>query len=461
MNRARNGAKILIVDDEPLNVKLLKAILEGHPYTLTCAYNGAEALEKVREETPDLVLLDIMMPGMNGYEVTQRMKSDPRTKHIPIILITALESADNKIKGLEAGADEFLNKPISKAELLARVNSLLKLKQYEEQLKARLQSQGMVVATDAKESSRAKESQLPSVLVVEDDERDAKLILMYLQGMPYKVTLVQSGEDAVSFARQQEVDLILLDLLLPGMDGFGVLHRLKEREETRNIQVVAVTCLTDLETKIRGIETGVDDYLVKPINMHELRVRINALIKKKAYLDHLKKGYQVAVHSAVTDKLTGLYNYAYFHHFLGIEIKRSKRQNHSVALMVIDFDDFKRINDTFGHPAGDEVLRSFGKLFRENIREIDLGVRYGGEEFAAVLPYADRTTALAAGQRLKSIVEKHTFLLEGNGASARVTLSIGIAVYPADADCPEDLIQRADNALYRAKKGKNRVCMYE
>jgi two-component system, cell cycle response regulator len=455
-------AKILVVDDEPLNLKLIQATLSSEPYIVLSASNGTEALEKARSQAPDLVLLDIMMPGLNGYQVTEQMKSDPLMSDIPIILITALDSQENKILGIEVGADEFLNKPISAAELQARVRSLLRLRRYRQQLKIRVESQGGVPEPESKENGRSELHGLPFVLLVEDDEKDARLIQRQLQGQPYKVQVARTGEEAVSVAQQEQVDIILLDLLLPGMDGFGVLRLLKEKEETRNIQVVALTCLSDLETKVRGIETGVDDYLTKPVNIHELRVRMNALIKKKIYLDKLQWGYHAALQSAMTDKLTGLYNGDYFRHFMDQEIKRSSRHNYPVALLMIDINDFKQINDTRGPLAGDEVLKGIGALFRDNIREIDLGARFGGGEFAVVLPHVDRSTAVSVGRRLNHILEKHAFPAQDGEPGIKMTVSIGISVFPTDASSLEELTRNADNALHRAQQeGKNRVCAYE
>ena len=346
--------RILIVDDEPLNVKLLAAKLSAEKYETIQAYSGEEALGKITADPPDLILLDVMMPDMDGYEVTIRLKNDPTSRDIPVILVTALDGTDNKIKGLEAGADEFLNKPVRTPELLARVKSLLRLKEYQDQLKMRSHSGKLFTAQMGEQRPIQKSIDLPSILLVEDDQKDAKLIQSYLHGEPYQIKLVKDGEETISCVQQEKIDLIVLDILLPGMDGFEVCRRLKREEQTRNIQIVAITSLRDLESKIKGFELGVDDYLVKPINRHELGVRVKALIKKKAYLDSLHANYEIAVHSAITDKLTGLYNQAYFKHFLDFEIKRSLRQKTPVTLFMLDIDDFKQYNDNLGHLAGAE-----------------------------------------------------------------------------------------------------------
>jgi two-component system cell cycle response regulator len=451
--------KILIVDDEPFNIKLLRAILSTEPYQTVSASCGEEALEKVGQEPPELILLDVMMPGLDGFEVTKRLKSDPSTRDIPIILVTALDGAENKIKGLEAGADEFLNKPVNRAEIMARVKSMLRLKRYHDQLKARVRSETHLAFPPGQEGFTNGKTSLPDILLVENDEKDSHLLQAQLYGQPYEIKCVQSGEEALSVIQREKIDLVLLDLLLPGMDGFTVIKRLKEPEETRNVQIVAVTSLQDTESRIRGIELGVDDYLVKPINGYELKVRLNALIKKKAYVDKLCSGYRSAVHSAITDKLTGLYNYAYFTIFLENEIKRAKRHDHALSVIMLDMDGLKEINDDLGHLAGDQILREFGKLLSANVREIDLCFRYGGDEFVVVLPYTGLEGALLTAQRIREVIANHAFPAGEAQGSRRVTASMGIAGYPFHAASVDELIRKADEALYEAKrKGKNRVC---
>ena len=458
MAKINSKSKILVVDDEPLNVKLLCAMIPSEQYETASAFSGDEALKIVRDFRPDLILLDIMMPGLNGYDLTRILKNNTESCDIPIVLITAFSGSEYEIKGLEAGADEFLNKPVNKTELLTRAKSLIRLRQYKEQIKSRTCSINSVTSNiDEKNCLDSAELNLPTILIVEDNKIDAKLLQRYLHGEPYQIKFTSDGENAISRSQQERIDVILLDLLLPGKSGFDVCSALKEKESTQNIQIVAITGLSDLESKLKGIELGVDDYLIKPVNMHILRTRVKSLVKKKALLDRLCDKYEMAVHSAITDKLTGLYNRRYFDHFLDFEIKRSSRQKASLALLMMDIDNFKIINDTLGHLFGDKILNKLGDIIKSIIRETDLAARYGGEEFSIVMSNTGLEEATEIAERLRKAISEHNFDI----TNRPITVSIGIALYPSDSTSLQDLLSNADRALYRSKhEGKNRVCVY-
>ncbi len=462
MNFSTYKKRILIVDDDPTSLKMLESMLPADRYSVFRAINGEEALESAFNQPPDLILLDIMMPGIDGYEVTRKIKKDKRTKDIPVIIITSLNESESKVKGMEEGAEELLCKPVHSTELLARVRSMLRLKEYRDQLAIRtLSGKSFGVMPKFKdEEIHIKEEEMPQILLVEDTEVDAKIVEKALEGEPFKLTTVKNGKGVFPIIGKKAIDLVLLDILLPDVNGFEICRRLKK--EHKDIQVVIMTCLDDPESKIKGVELGADDFLVKPIVGRVLRARVRTLLEKKVNLDSLRNHYQEAESRSRQDWLTGLYNHGYFQEFLGCELKRSLEQGFPVSLIMIDVDNFKSYNDTLGHSAGDVILREMGQILRNNVREVDFVARYGGEEFAVVLPYVHREDAITIAERIHRAMTSHEFFHDESIKMGNPTVSMGIAVFPDEASNKEDLITQADSMLYLAKKsGKNQYCISE
>lgn len=454
--------RILVVDDEPTSLKLLAGILQGDEYEVLEAPDGKGAIIEIYRSFPDVILLDVLMPGLDGIEVTRELKGDPRTKNIPIILVTSLEGIENKLAGLEAGAEEYLTKPVKPVEVLARVKSMLQLKQYRDQLSIRKQSEGaMVEAAPDEKTGPSSGQELPVVLLVEDNDIDARIIRSHLKDMPLELEIAKTGSEAISRIRSDKIDLILLDILLPDMTGFEICQRLKEMDKNFDAPIIIITCLHDLESRITGLELGVDDFLVKPINRQELAVRIRALLEKKQQLNKLRTHYETALNSAIYDWLSGVYNHGYFKRFLDLEIKRSLRQSYPVSLIMIDIDDFKGYNDSLGHAEGDKILKELAQVLKNATREVDLVSRYGGDEFAVILPYADKQGGAKVARRIEQAIRAHDFLPGRSEQLKRLTCSIGVAAFPSDASTGEELIQNADAMLYTAKqRGKNQVYVF-
>ena len=287
--------RILIVDDNPLNVKLFSSKLANEGYEIVPAHDGREALARVLEEPADIVLLDLMMPVMDGFEVLEKLKSNPKTKNIPVIVITALTEAEERLDKLEAKADELLAKPVSTVELLMRVRSMLHLREIKDQLDEKKNQLSSVPALEYKEQESPDLEKEPFVLLVEDEDKDAKLVATYLADAPYKLKRARNGKEAVSIIEKKKVDIILLDILLPDTDGFEICRRLKSSEETENIQIIAVTNVTDLEEREKSMELGMDEYLIKPVNRQELRIRIKACLNRKAYAEQIQSSSEELV----------------------------------------------------------------------------------------------------------------------------------------------------------------------
>ncbi|MGD8645520.1 MAG: response regulator [Desulfobacterales bacterium] len=444
--------QVLIVDDEPLNVKLFASILSVEGYDISSAFNGEEALEKVNEACPDLILLDIMMPGIDGFEVTRQLKNSYETRDIPIILITASDNADYKVIGHEAGADEFLNKPIKAPELKSRVKSLLHTKVYQDKLKIQKKTEADGLSNYKGNDTNQVVNDISPVLLVFENEEDAKSIELFLHGQPYQIMIGQTAEEAITLSNQRQIDLILLDGMHQGGKCFEICSHLKEREQTANTQILVVADSEFFDNHHEKFEVWSDDFLIKPINVHELRTRVKALLKKKAFWDKLYADPKGSVRAAITDSLTDLANDSYFKVFLEHEMKRSFRNNRPVTLLMIELTNVKHNPNCVGHLAGEQWLKDLGTFIKDNIRDVDLGARYKEKQFAIVLGDTDRNEARMVAERLRSLVENHFSKTSANSPAENSSVNIGIAEYPSDADSTEQLINGAVDALTESKK---------
>jgi two-component system cell cycle response regulator len=287
---------------------------------------------------------------------------------------------------------------------------------------------------------------------VEDDPNDAKLLQHYLGEMPLTIEVAANGEEALCRLESKDIDLVLLDILLPGADGFEICRRLKTEEDTRKIQVLFITCLSDFESKAKDFQIGADDFLIKPIDQYELKIRVNILLQKKAYLDKLHHIYEINFYEGVTDPVTGLYNRAYLQDFLNFEMKRSLRQKYPLALLMCAIDDFAKIANSQGPEGGERILREVGDSLKENFREIDLAVHCGEEVFAVVLPYTDGPGAAKGAERVREAIQGRSFLQDPAKPPLKINLRMGIALYSSPEWGVNEFIQKARGALYQAQK---------
>lgn len=433
-------ARILIVDDQPANVKLLATYLKTEGYALVSAFDGEQALQAISEQPPDLVLLDVMMPGLNGYQVVERIKADPDTAHIPVVLVTALDSTLDRVRGLDAGADEFLSKPVNRTELQARVRSLLKLKQAQDALRHR----GQILAELRGHGQDAQPDLEPTVLLLEEDPRLVQQLTTVLGHEGYRVLHASGAEEAKALLQQYQPALILLDVLLRDVSGLRFMEQLKQDPLRREIPVIIITALQDMETKVRSIESGAEDYLIKPVEPQEMIARIRAALRRARSVHRLRADVERLFVNTVTDTLTQVYN----RHFLEADMRQrialAKRNGErTFSFLLVELDAPPALDDRFG----ERVLEVAARLLQQDLRTSDVVTRYGGQSFGVVLPETTAQQSLVAVNRLRVLIAGHTF--EGLAAGA-ITLRVGISSYGADISGIEDMILRAETLLREA-----------
>ncbi len=451
-------ARVLVVDDILVNVKLLEAKLTKEYFDVLTASGGQEALDIALKDAPDLILLDVMMPEMDGFEVCSRIKADQRTMHIPVVMVTALSEQSDRVRGLQAGADDFLTKPVNDVALFARVRSLVRLKMMTDELRMREQTSnnfGVIEAIDPD-----KLTGFGQVLVVEEDEATANVIESYLSTENI-VTLVNTELDAVKAARKGNLDLCIISMSVERFDPLRLCSQLRSFEETRQTPMLVLMEDTSLEQErlVKAMELGVNDYVVRPIDENELIARCRTQIRRKHYEDRLRDNYHASMALAVTDSLTGLYNRRYMEaHLDHLLVESRARGGRPVSFLMIDIDHFKVVNDTYGHAVGDDILREFAERLRRGIRGIDLAARYGGEEFVVVMPDTTIEEAHRVAERLRKDISANPFRVEEPTGELSVTVSIGATQTVDSNENAVQLVKRADVALFEGKRsGRDQV----
>ena len=449
-------ARVLVDDDILSNVKLLEAKLTAEYFEVVTAFNGIEALAKVEECDPDIILLDVMMPGMDGFEVARRIKGNPKTAHVPVVMVTALDQPSDRVAGLDAGADDFLTKPVDDSALFARVRSLVRLKLMTDELRMR-ESTGQSMGLIDPAQTLIDNNPTGRILIIEDRPESVAWFTTALSPAN-EVSSADSFEEALVLVRGGDYDLIVVSLGLRGFDGLRLCSQLRSLPEGRNVPILVLVSDGDRRKLTQALEMGVNDYLTRPVDKNELTARVRTQLRKKRYQDRLRHNVQLSLEMAITDQLTGLHNRRYMARHLDSLISNAQRSNKALAFLIMDIDHFKSVNDTHGHDIGDEVLREFANRISANIRGIDLACRYGGEEFVVVMPDTDVDFAYTIAERLRKSVETTPIEISRMPNALKVTISIGIAASLGGDDNADKLLHRADQALYRAKReGRNRV----
>lgn len=442
-------ALILVVDDIPSNVKILEIKLTAKYYEVITASNGMDAIEIAREKQPDIVLLDVMMPEMDGFEACKRLKEDYATMHIPVIIVTALNDIENKIEGLNSGADEFLIKPVKDFALFTRIKSLLRFKNILDELRLRLGTQlKMDQITENEVLKYVDDYRSANIVIVDDENSEYRQVREILSSHFSNMKQLTDAHEL-----HDNIDVAIINISI-NRDLLRFCSVLKSKPQTRLTPVITIIDDEDDKDLINEImDVGINDYITLPLNESELIARVKTQAKRKKYQDAIEHNVESNLKMAVIDPLTSLYNRYYFEKYLSELIERCTK---TFSIAVLDIDFFKKINDTYGHLSGDLILKQIASVLKVNLRINDLIVRFGGEEIVIVFVDLKLEEAAKVAERIRETVANNNFRAIDDRI-VKVTISIGLSEFEK-SDTLESLIKKSDNNLYLAKeRGRNRV----
>lgn len=457
------GQRVLVVEDHPINQEVARSQLEQMGLQVTLADDGAQGVEEVRQNSYDLVLMDIQMPVMDGYKATMAIREFNRD--IPIIALTAAALFEDRQKALAVGMNDHLGKPFTGQQLFNHLKVWLKTKHESSSSLALNQTtthldpsevvdplQAVVETTKTDFSLSYRK---PSVLIVDDQPANIKVLANLLKS-DYTIQVANSGLKALDLSRRESPpDLILLDIMMPDMDGYSVCRELKDNNRTSHIPVIFITAMDDVSDETKGFDLGAVDYISKPFNPDVVKARVRNHMNLKIKSDLLENMSHL-------DGLTQIANRRHLDATLQSEVKRHKRSGKPLGVVMLDIDFFKPFNDHYGHGKGDECLIKVAQALHSTLkRPSDLLARYGGEEFVVLLPETDRHGVFKIAEDLRRVIETMNYPHAFSKVADHVTISVGCLSKRVEDDSPESLLEQVDVALYDAKRqGRNRVvCM--
>jgi two-component system, cell cycle response regulator len=419
----------VIVDDSPVARKLICQSVQEHDFDTLEAGDGLTGLKLIGSVIPDIVLADIEMPGMNGLNMCEKLAKEPKTAHIPVIIISAIADTEMTTRGFSFGAVEFLKKPFTSQQLANAVSSVTKSPSHLQDVRA---------------------------FVLEDSYTVASVVRKFLRHLGVRSMVCTTIAELYANLEIAVPDFITVDLTLPDGSGLDVCRHVRSNPAFSNVSLIVVSGDTDRDVMVECLEVGADDYIVKPFVKNEFYARIKNILRTKRLQNELQQKIHMLENLAFVDGLTGLFNRLSLDKGIKKEIALAVEQETDLSLCLIDLDDFKKVNDTHGHDIGDEVLREVSEAIRGSIRATDIACRYGGEEICVIFPGCD------IGGAYRRAVQICEFVSSREYTSRRLnqTVSIGVSAFPAPSD-ENTLIKDADTALYEAKRaGKDCVFRY-
>ncbi|MEM7492619.1 MAG: PleD family two-component system response regulator [Pseudomonadota bacterium] len=452
------SARVLVVDDIEANRRLMKAKLEARYHTVSLASSGYEAIEFAKRDAPQIILLDVMMPRMDGYETCRILKSSAETQHIPVAMLTALTDAEDRARGIEAGADDFLSKPIDDSALFARIEALGRFGAVAAQLRAqnaRTATSGLLTHT---EQSRL---DAPARIMVLDTNADrAVQTASKLQGIGHDIVLWQDMDQKTDL-RDGGIDLIVMSVSGQPHDPLRLCARFKAQGLTERFSILVSYAQPDHERAAKAMELGASDMIRTPLDKQELIARIRTQLRRQRYVEILRQRIDRGLELSILDQLTGLYNRRYMLNQLERWRQRVIGGHGDLSIVSLDIDHFKVVNDRYGHQAGDTVLETFARRLAKDIRPKDIACRPGGEEFLIIMPETDHDQAKAGAERIRLAISAAGFDIKDGTPPLEITVSAGVATYTDPNETISEFMHRADLALYEAKtSGRNQVCSF-
>ncbi len=448
--------KILLVDDEQDLLLNMETALKGEGYEVITAENGREAIVLARSARPDLVIMDCMMPDMDGITACRHIKEDPVTANINVIFLTAKDMAGDMVEGLDSGAMDYITKPFHYDALFARLRSFQRLYNYQKQLSAMVEFSSAINQLDIQKLVAELLAHLTSIIHVE-------LFSIFLYDEKLKqMALIASNHPYLADTRELVLEIDQTPLMRDVVEQKRVIHitefsksaySVGHREKYRDDYAIGVPLIMgsrligvmNLNGNSHGFFNKPDFTFIMLAAEHIASAISNAL------------QYRRIQEMAVTDSLTGVFNRRHFFEQLAAEWERFDRYNSILSVIMADIDFFKKINDTWGHPCGDVVLAQTAKILKSHLRKVDTVARYGGEEFVILLPETSAEEAALVAERMRADIASHAFMWDENRISA--TISLGVADATEErTTASEFLLRNADQKLYRAKEtGRNRV----
>jgi two-component system cell cycle response regulator len=474
-----SAPKVLVADDSPLVLRMIEKMLQGAGFGVVTAKDGLEAVERAFSEDLGLVILDVMMPRMNGYQTCRLLKTEPATRHLPVIMLTSKDQAGDRYWGLETGADHYITKDADPSGILELVRKVAAAGAQKPRGPARKDSVDVLTRVNELLDRKLFEATILSELgrvarsLVNFDET-------FTSVMRVLTRLVDFTVGAMAFVDDDELDVYLLvhrpaSAALIEETKARLLEAVARERGSEPFAKVQVRLFTDSASG-GPEEAGLGGFAAYPVRTNDALAGVLAFAGKAAarisgdaetFLSTAAQQAKIVMENSrlydkvkslsIRDSLTGLFNHRHTMEQVASEFGRVGRYEGGVSLLMVDIDHFKKVNDAQGHQAGDVVLRDVARILKDTLRVVDSVGRYGGEEFVCILPHTNYDEALQTAERVRAAIAEHAF--RTGPRETRVTVSVGVATYPSTrVDSPGGLLREADKALYRAKEGgRNRV----